>query len=161
MFVMVAGRGQGKTHAIVNWLMEQPGERAVIVNNSREAEYMERLLRQAYDAHRVSQDRWRAFTHDVILLPIDARHWQSLRGRFREIAIDDAERVLQTLFEVPIAFVTMNATLMPTVPARVDPGARKDYVDGEEVDHEEPRWAEEPRSIDWNKLNPAGPGRFA
>lgn len=150
---MVAGRGQGKTQAIVNWLLEQPGERAVVVADGQRGQQIRNRLLDALYAHRMDTPRQlQLIDNMVVTIDYVLRSHGPLYARYRQIAIDDAEFVLSKMFGGQVELVTMNATLMPMAPQVHWKG--RDYVDGDLV-------SEEPKGIDWSKLNPAGPDRFA
>ena len=133
MFVVVAGRGQGKTQAIVNWWLEDPQKRIVLVSDSHRREHLADRIGEACNYSMRKRDVWESIfvvSHDLV---------EYLRGSFRfgsrtQVAIDNAEEILATVFHAPVELLTFNATLI--APPSTAPN---DYIDGEEV----PRWSEE------------------
>lgn len=142
MFVIVAGRGQGKTSALAEWFFENPGYRGIIVaNESIRRNTVRELARKAVELNMQRIDaKWLTTYVVAASNGFSTKAW--LRGhQVREWAIDDTDQVLQVLFGVPIEYVTMTATLVPR-PANAQVFTEshtwkeptKDYVD---VDFEE------------------------
>jgi hypothetical protein len=143
MFVIVAGRGAGKTTALVDWFFEHPGYRGIIVaNDSIKRNMVRELARKAAQlGFERCTPKW--LTPFVVSARDFAMHgW--LRGhQARQWAIDDADQVLQTMFGVEIDYVAMNATLVPRiVGAQIFDESHSwkapsgDHVDGETIEVE-------------------------
>jgi len=110
VIVVTGGRQSGKTNAVIRWLLEQPGERAVIVGSFERADYIIKQLRQ-FD--------FRFPWKEHIIIANGDYIFNSQRGlsRFHHLAIDDAEYVLSRAFGADIDFMTVNATWIPLAPS--------------------------------------------
>ncbi len=117
MIVFVAGRQQGKTIAVVRWLLEDPQRRALLVaTQDRKNEIMRMLYQLAY-----MRDR-RYWEQRIIVGSPDF-----LEGYAPvEVGIDDLDTLLEQIFRLRVEFVTINATLIHPEPYRPE-----GFIDGE------------------------------
>lgn len=106
MFVMVAGRQQGKTVAVCRWLLEQPMNRAIVVADEGRRKHLLRILRDMAPVD-VYNKYW---SERVVVVEYATRGL--LRGLALQVAIDDLEYVLVKLFNAEVDFATINATLI-------------------------------------------------
>ena len=112
MFVMVAGRAQGKSVTALRWLLEQPGHRMLIVANvDRKHHLSHQALRMVLDTIPAKEFVDRYIRPNIVIAERLERI--QLIGRGREIGIDDAEEVLRIMFGGRVEFATFNATLVP------------------------------------------------
>lgn len=133
MIVYVAGRGQGKTNALVRWFLEQPHERGVIVANKAMRNHFLHMLYRLTGFSRVTFRRY----EDNIVTASQLFGRANLRYRFREVGIDDAEQVIKELMGINIDFMAMNATLLDFRYTRQE--EQTDYIDGEVIpDYDDP-----------------------
>jgi hypothetical protein len=121
-----AGRGLGKTNAVVNWLMEDPQARVILVSQLQRKHHLLRLIGQ-----RTNYTSSKAFWDAKIIVANNDLDYL-LRGRrfhAREVAVDDFQEVFRSLVGIPIGLVTCNATVIkePTF---------DDTVDGDIIDAE-------------------------
>lgn len=123
---MVAGRRLGKTNATARWLLEDPNGRVVVCPN------MEHRRHFLHEVERIAgRDMARYCDQRVVPASDVERYHKVLRSiGAREVAFDDAERVLQQLLGLPVEFAAFNATLIPTPVPQQRP-ASGDWVDGE------------------------------
>lgn len=143
MIVYVAGRQQGKTTAIVRWLLEDPQHRCILVGDQERKKHIMRFL------YRFAPIRDKKFWEDRIFLAAPI-HFQQRGYLAREIGIDDLEYVLGILFRSEVQFVTTTATPL-------GPGLRDtfedfgDYIDGEAA------WADDTLEIEGRRAIDGGP----
>lgn len=127
MFVLVTGRRQGKTHAIVNWYLERPYERYILVGDQYRKKHVINMIGQRT---RYMLDLARVRSNIVTVEDLPGGRLISYGRSLKEfpIAIDDADWVLERLLGSPVEFLTLNATLI--APAT----SSSDYIDGDIVD---------------------------
>jgi len=140
----VTGRQWGKTHAIINWLAENPQDRGVIVTDQERKRYILSRIRQT-PLYRLGKMHW-----DMRIISLGERTWLRgsgvpFRSNVRELAIDDFDDVLRSIFDARVDFVTGSGTLIAP-PAMQQ--YRTDYVDSE-VDE----WPDQP-SIEGARYDP-------
>jgi hypothetical protein len=128
MFVMVAGRQQGKSLTILNWLMEQPNRRGILTSDNKRRQYLLHMLERLYP--NLTYIPGRGYWSQRILV-VDERPFGAGLRRFAELGIDDAETVLERMFNARVEFVTLNATLIPVAPRMAPPQEQGDFVDGD------------------------------
>lgn len=127
MFVLAAGRQQGKTQAIVDWYLEHPNRRVIFVANARRKEELVDRIGQTCHYVLRKGDVYRQVVvlgprHSLLPINLD-------RGQGLECAIDDVEEVLSNFIGSRLEFMTTNATLVG--PPRTRTG---NYVEGEVVE---------------------------
>lgn len=128
MFVLVAGRRQGKTHAIVSWYLERPYYRYILTGDTHRKRHLVDMIgkRTRYTLD-FDQVRRNVLTVEDIGGGFGLRQ-HALRG-IGPLAIDDAEYVLERLLNCPVEFLSINATLIAQA------AGSQDFIDGEEVPH--------------------------
>lgn len=94
MHFVVKSRAMGKTTDVVDWFMNRPHSRAIVVFSERERVHVVRLIRdrcsfqdnkQFFDSIKVNVVRWGAL--------------QELRGRdIKEVFIDNMDLILRDMF---------------------------------------------------------------
>lgn len=155
MIVYVAGRMQGKTNALVRWFLEQPQGRGVVVANKSMRNHFLHTLYRISGFSRVTFRRY----EDNVIVASELFGRANLRHRFREIGMDDAEQVIQTLMGINIDFMAMNATLLDF---RYTSSKEQDnYVDGEVIPDYDDEAFGVPKAISPRFKGIAGPERFA
>ena len=135
MFVMVAGRRQGKTMTAIRWLLERPGPGRVLIvaNEDRKRHLLHEVLKflPAAAHHNNAPQEFVKQRIAPNIITADRYDW-FMRGtpsRGCEIGIDDAEEVLNAMFRGRVEFAAFNATLIPVVGSST---IRGEYVDGEQ-----------------------------
>jgi len=141
LFVMVAGRQQGKSVTAVRWLLEQPSERVLLTSTMGRQEHLVRIAGRLLPVREMSHQAFVDFKDYIAkrILAVGVMRgydFDLLRGIAAEVGIDDAEEVLQTLLQRRVGFAAFNATLVPVV---VGASFGKGYVDAEQVAVEAPR----------------------
>lgn len=121
MFVMVAGRGQGKSVTAVRWLLEQPGDRMLLTSSGHRRQHLMRVVQTAMSGTGSRS----LYEHIATRIAVVGERERYLHAR--EIGIDDAEEVLRLLFGAEISFMTVNGTLVPTF----HDAASSRFMDGE------------------------------
>jgi len=137
MFAFISGRRSGKTWQVAKWFWENPSERGILVADEKHKREMLRALQYTMPAT-LDEYHTNHFYRSSILV---AGEHQGYRGRypFREIGIDDLDRVLGRMFGQygQVEMVTATATLVsppPFLHTRNLFNDDKDTVDGDIVD---------------------------
>jgi hypothetical protein len=129
MIIYGAGRRQGKSTAIVSWLLEDPEHRTVLVHDYQRVQHLVYMIGKI-----VGYNLPKKFWEDRIMVIRDLSELARFRGmHHREFAIDDVDEVLRSFLGAPITLMTATATVIK-VPT---PGEQGDYID---VDFEEDGW---------------------
>lgn len=113
MFVMVAGRAQGKSVTALRWLLEQPGHRMLIVANADRKHHLLRTASQMIPNSIPAEEFLKRYVSPNIVIADRIERIQYI-ARGREIGIDDAEEVLKIMLGGRVEFAAFNATLVPT-----------------------------------------------
>lgn len=139
MFVMVAGRQLGKSVTAARWLLEQPGERALLTSTEDRKHHLIRVATRLLPVREMSHRDFADLKHLIMdrVFAASAMSGYVMRGIAVEIGIDDAEEVLRILFQRPVGFAAFNATLVPVV--SVPNFNRGDYVDAEQTSIDAPK----------------------
>ena len=95
MDAIIGGRQTGKTYKLVEWYREQPGERVIIVSSKETADW----LHQEFNVP--SGDILNLFDAGV-----------RLRGRHREIGVDNIEHILMEYFGQIPSVVTFTGNVI-------------------------------------------------
>lgn len=172
MFVMVAGRQQGKSFTALRWLLERSdGSRVLLVANQDRRRHLLREVVKLLPPSLPKEFFSRYVAPHIIVA--DGIYFMRDFAHGREIGIDDAEEVLRILFRGRVELATFNATLIPVVGGMTVNG---DFIDAEQTSvdgirpHRYPRSPEEHaqmkalaeatplpgrKQIDWNSEPPS------
>lgn len=107
MIILAGGRQSGKTTSCIKWMLEQPGQRHLLVANEERRRDVVRQLQQCLPQF---QD-WQAYVSVPRNLSEMSRGRNLVWGS--ELGIDDLELVLQVIFTPRVELATVNATEIP------------------------------------------------
>lgn len=126
MIVVTGGRQTGKTEAVVRWLAENPGHRAIVVGDFDRANYIIKRLRERFPNY----FHWKE--HVIIASGDYIFNSRPQFQRFHQVAIDDADYVLAKVLGAQVDFMTVNATWIPLSPNN-DP-VKVDVIQDKEIE---------------------------
>lgn len=129
MFVMVAGRRQGKSTTAVRWLLEDPRARALLTSSDDRRAHLIRVAQNITRGH-FDDSTFNRYVAERIFVAAPIRGFDlGIKYVATEVGIDDAEEVLRVLLGAAVGFVAFNATLIPVAGGGTING---DYIDVEQ-----------------------------
>lgn len=139
MFVFISGRRSGKTWQVARWFWEDPERRTILVADAKHKREVVRALQYTMP-NTIDSSRLDHFWRSSVIIVGSIERMRGF-GHYRQIGIDDLDRVLGNLFGPygAVDMVTATATLVsppPFIP-------RDNTVNGEVVDdngHEINSW---------------------
>jgi hypothetical protein len=103
MFIFISSRRTGKTEKIVTWYMEKPNHRIIVCPDENQRQHILDRIQDRYPGHRKYAERSVLTSYKVQTGALKGTH-------YTELAVDNAEWLLEQYIGRRIDFLTMTGT---------------------------------------------------